>query len=76
LFASSGVVVALNHDSITTNPAVAGGAGTAGFGGTAGTAGQNVGGEVFLTDPGSTAIKTTITRNKAVTDPNVHGMLS
>jgi hypothetical protein len=67
--------VALNHDSVTTNQAVAGRAGTPGFGGMAGTAGRSVGGGVFLTDLGSTAINTTITQNKAVTDPNVHGTL-
>jgi hypothetical protein len=32
-------------------------------------------GGVFLTEPGSTAINTTITKNEAVTDPNVHGTL-
>jgi hypothetical protein len=67
--------VAKSHDSITTNQAVAGGAGTPGFGGTPGNAGQSVGGGVFLTDLGSTATSTTITNNKAVTDPNVHGKL-
>ena len=75
LFAGTGVGVALKHDSITTNRAVAGGAGTPGFGGIAGIAGQSVGGGILLTDPGSTALNTTITKNKAVTDPNVHGTL-
>jgi hypothetical protein len=67
--------VTLKQDSITTNQAVAGGAGTPGFGGTLGIAGQSVGGGVFLTDPGSTETNTTISQNKATTDPNVHGKL-
>jgi len=64
--------VALNRDSITTNHVVARGAGTPGSGGTAEIAGQSVGGGGFLTDPGSTALNTTITENEAATDPNVY----
>jgi hypothetical protein len=75
LFAGSGAVVTFSHDSITTNQAVAGGVGTPGFGGTHGSAGRSIGGGVFLTDLGLTATSTTITNNKAVTDPNVHGKL-
>jgi len=70
-----GVVVALNQASITTNQTVASEAGNPGFGVTAEIAGQSVGGGVLLTDPGSTAINTTITENEAITGPNAHGTL-
>ncbi len=65
--------MALDWDSITTNQAVAREAGTPGFGGTAGIAGLSVGGGIFLTDSGSTAINTTITEYEAITAPNVYG---
>jgi hypothetical protein len=35
--------------------------------------GQGIGGGVFLTSPGSTAVNTSIVNNFAPIDPNVHG---